>query len=328
MKKIVILFLPIAGVLAVLFAPDEAVLAGSNALDFCIKTIIPSLLPFLVFSSLAVSSGFSDLCARLFGKTMRQLFGVPGECATAFVLGLISGFPIGAKTVAELYKDGKCTRSQAETILTFCNGASPAFVIGTVGGILLHDVKAGFLLFAAQTAALIITGIIFGRRTAYQASNNKTENSFTAKASFLSSVVSAVTASALTVIYISAFIVFFAVMSEILMHYEIIPSIAKASSLLLSKTGTEIYQSDIEALLCGFVEFSTGVKKTLGVNWGLKQVILTSMILGWSGLSVHCQVAAVTAPCGLSLKKYICGKALCSAVSAIITYALYILFYR
>lgn len=326
MKKYIIPVLPFIGVLAVLFAPDDAVSAGSDALDFCIKTIIPSLLPFLVFSSLAVSSGFAEICAKMFEKIMKPLFGVSSECATAFVLGLISGFPIGAKTASELYKNGKCTRSQAETLLTFCNGASPAFVIGTVGGVLWKDVRIGVLLFVSQTVALILTGMIFGRIKTDEKIPETIKKEPIQNVSFLTSVVSAVTSSALTALYISAFIVFFAVMSEILMHYGIIPSIAKGFTLLLNKT--DICQHDIEALLCGFVEFSTGIRKTLNGESCSKQAIIISMILGWSGLSVHCQIAAAVSSQGIRLKKYICGKAICSALSAIITYTLYIMFYR
>ena len=163
MKKYFILLLPVTGIAAILFAPSDAVSAGAQALDFCLKSIIPSLLPFLVFSSLSVSSGLADICSKVFDKIMKPLFGVPGECAVAFILGLISGFPVGAKTAAELYEDEKCTNSQAENLIAFCNGASPAFVIGTVGGVILQDVKTGVLLFAAQTAALVLTGMIFGR---------------------------------------------------------------------------------------------------------------------------------------------------------------------
>jgi sporulation integral membrane protein YlbJ len=326
MKKYFVLLLPLAGIFALLSAPDDAVLAGANALDFCIKTIIPSLLPFLVFSSLAVYSGFSDICARIFGKIMQLVFGVSAECSTAIILGFISGFPIGAKTAAELCKSGKCTKAQAETLLTFCNGASPAFVIGTVGGILWNDVKIGVLLFISQSAALILTGIIFGKSKTNGFSYETIKNESASNVSFLSSVVSAVTSSALTALYISAFIVFFAVISEMLMHYGIIPYIAKMLNLIFGKAG--LYQNDFEALLCGFVEFSTGVKNTAAGGSGIKQAVITSLILSWSGLSVHCQVAAAVIPQGLSLKKYLGGKVLSTLFSAIITYALYILFYR
>ena len=39
-------------------------------------------------------------------------------------------------------------------------------------------------------------------------------------------------------------------------------------------------------------------------------------LLGWGGLSVHCQTAAVLRGAGLSLRPYLCGKALQAALSA------------
>ncbi len=326
MKKYFILLLPVIGITAMLSAPNDAVAAGSQALDFCLRSVIPSLLPFLVFSSIAVSTGLADLCAKIFGKIMHPLFGVPGECATAFILGLISGFPIGAKTAAELYENRKCSKNHAEKLLTFCNGASPAFIIGTVGGVLWNDKKIGFILFAAQTVTLIITGIVFGKTK--NVSEDPIENDCIKRKKqepFLSAVVSSVMGSAITALYITAFIVFFAVISQMLMHFGIIPAIAEFISRLFNGTG--ITQNDIETVLCGFVEFSTGVKKA-AEETGLKQAVITALILGWSGLSVHCQVAASVLPLGISVKKYILAKAFSSVLFAVTTFAFYILFNR
>jgi len=327
MKKYFLLLLPVIGITAMLSAPNDAVAAGSQALDFCLRSVIPSLLPFLVFSSIAVSTGLADLCAKIFGKIMHPLFGVPGECATAFILGLISGFPVGAKTAAELYENGKCSKNHAEKLLTFCNGASPAFIIGTVGGVLWNDKKIGFILFAAQTVTLIITGIIFGRTKngcEYQIEKDCIDRK--RHEPFLSAVVSSVMGSALTMLYITAFIVFFAVISQMLMHFGLIPAIAELVSRLFDGTG--ITQNDIETILCGFVEFSTGVKKAAEEEVGIKQAVITSLILGWSGLSVHCQTAASVLPLGISIKKYVCAKALSSVLFAMTTFAFYNLFIR
>ncbi len=317
--------IPVLGTAAILFAPSAAVSAGAKALDFCLSSVIPSLLPFLVFSSLIVSCGVADMCAKALNGIMMPLFGVPGECAAALILGLLSGFPVGAKTAADLYSNGECTRQQAERLLSFCNGAGPAFVIGTVGGVLWNDTKVGIILFSAQTAALILTGILFGRKkdSAVHAPVQK-ETSSVKHSGFTSALVSAVMSSALTVIYISAFIIFFAVISEILTYYGIIPTISN----VISKV-TQIDSEIIETFLCGFTEFSTGIKKAAESTQS-KAILatVTSAILGWSGLSVHCQVAATVLQAGLSIKKYIFGKIICCIVSAALTFLIYSIVYR
>ena len=41
---------------------------------------------------------------KLLSKIMRPLFNVPGEGAYAFIMGVISGYPVGAKIVSDFYK--------------------------------------------------------------------------------------------------------------------------------------------------------------------------------------------------------------------------------
>ena len=44
--------------------------------------------------------------------------------------------------------------------------------------------------------------------------------------------------------------------------------------------------------------------------------MLAAALLGWGGLSVHCQTAAVTAGSGISLRLYVPAKAVQAALSA------------
>lgn len=48
-------------------------------------------------------------------------------------MGIISGYPIGAKIVTEFRKNGDCSRAEAERLLAFTNNSGPLFIIGTVG---------------------------------------------------------------------------------------------------------------------------------------------------------------------------------------------------
>lgn len=56
-----------------------------------------------------------------------------GIGAYAFIMGIISGYPVGAKIVTEFRKNGNCSRAEAERLLAFTNNSGPLFIIGTVG---------------------------------------------------------------------------------------------------------------------------------------------------------------------------------------------------
>lgn len=64
---------------------------------------------------------------------MRPIFNVPGIGAYAFIMGIISGYPVGAKIVTEFKNNNECSTAEAERLLSFTNNSGPLFIIGTVG---------------------------------------------------------------------------------------------------------------------------------------------------------------------------------------------------
>ena len=64
---------------------------------------------------------------------MRPIFNVPGQSAYALLLGIISGYPVGAKIVTDLRNSNLCTKDEGERMLCFTNNSGPLFIIGTVG---------------------------------------------------------------------------------------------------------------------------------------------------------------------------------------------------
>ena len=65
--------------------------------------MVPALFPFLAVSSLLVSLGFGEWVSPHLAGVMGPLFRLPGQASSALLLGLVGGYPIGAKTAADLY---------------------------------------------------------------------------------------------------------------------------------------------------------------------------------------------------------------------------------
>ena len=124
---------------ALLCYPGEAVDAASKGLELCLNVIIPSLFPFFVISTLTVELGLAQKMGRIIEPMMRRIFNVSGACASAFVLGFVGGYPVGAKTAIALYERGECSRREAERLLSFCNNSGPAFILGVVGTSVFAD---------------------------------------------------------------------------------------------------------------------------------------------------------------------------------------------
>ena len=83
-------------------------LEAAKALTLCAGTVIPGLL---------VRLGFGQWLAPDMAGLMASLFRLPGCAGSALLLGLVGGYPIGARTAAELYASGDLTRQEAERLL-------------------------------------------------------------------------------------------------------------------------------------------------------------------------------------------------------------------
>ena len=119
-------------VFLVLFS-NENLIATKKGLSLWFNSVVPSLLPFFIATELLGHTQIVYFIGNLLNKYMKPIFNVPGIGAYAFVMGIISGYPVGAKIVTKFRQDGVCTKREAERLLAFTNNSGPLFIIGTCG---------------------------------------------------------------------------------------------------------------------------------------------------------------------------------------------------
>ena len=308
--------------LALVLWPEQALGAMRDGLKLCGNVILPSLFPFVVLSSLVVELGMSRYLGRLLEPVMAPLFRVNGNCASALALGFIGGYPVGARTAIQIYENGQCSRTEAERMLAFCNNSGPAFILGVVGAGVFGSGAAGLLLYLAHLLASLTVGILFRfykpregprsgrvRRAQFQA------------ASFSRAFTGSVTGALQATLNICAFVLFFTVFLRILAYAGILRTLGGILSALLAPLGMD--QTWAERLLTGLVEVSSGVSSlTDGALSG--RLSMAAFMLGWAGVSVHCQVLAFLGDSGLSVRTYVTGKLLHGAFSAVLARLLFL----
>ncbi len=103
--------------------------AATNGLTLWATCVVPSLFPFFVITNLLSHTKVVDFTGKLLDKLMRPLFNVPGIGGFAFVMGLISGYPVGAKIVSDFREKGLVTKDEGERLLTFTNNSRSPFHI-------------------------------------------------------------------------------------------------------------------------------------------------------------------------------------------------------
>ena len=265
--------------------------AAREGLALCAGSVIPALFPFLAASSLLLKLGFGDALAGPLAPLM-GLYRLPGEAAGALVLGLAGGYPVGARTAAELYAQGSLTRDEAERLLTFCNNANPAFLLSGLGLGVLGSDRAGLWLWLIHIFSALVTGLVLARRPGRQGGGRTLPRKAPAAAgSFPELLVGAVQGALGAILGICAFVELFYVLGLPLRR-------------LPAPWG---------AGLAGAVELFSASAALPGGRLGF---VLAAGLAGFGGLSVLCQTAAVLAPQGLSPAPCFRGKLLQGALSA------------
>ena len=303
--------------LALMLYPQEAMEAARDGLALCGNVIIPSLFPFFVLSSLVVELGLAGYLGRVLEKVMRPLFNVSGVCASAFALGFVGGYPVGARTAIDLYQKGMCTKTEAERLLAFCNNSGPAFILGVVGAGVFASSRVGVLLYLAHALASACIGVLFRFYKAApggQKAQPRPQPHFRAQR-FSAAFTGSIKNSFLSTLNICAFVVFFTVVIKMLFLSGFLPGLARVLGTVLAPLGFD--QTWAERLLTGVIELSSGVWTLTGEGALTGRMSMAAFMLGWAGVSVHCQVLSFIGDSGLSVRTYLVGKILHGGLSAL-----------
>ena len=300
---------------ALLLWPEQAVAAARDGLRLCGNVIVPSLFPFFVLSSLMVELGLSRYLGQLFQRFMVPLFRVNGACASALALGFVGGYPVGARTAIALYRSGQCTKTETERLLAFCNNSGPAFIFGVVGAGIFHSGPAGLLLYLTHVAASLAVGLLFRFYKPHdgpaspRGSGSVQFQTGNAGAAFTRSVTGALSG----ILNICAFVICFTVILRLLTLCGALDLAAEVLAFLFRPLGMDRIWA--RRLLTGVVELSSGVTALSGGAIS-GRLSMAAFMLGWAGLSVHCQVLAFLGDSGLSMGTYLSGKLLHGILSA------------
>ena len=126
--------------------------------------MVPTLFPFMMISSIMVYSGADLELGRMLSHVLRKLYRYSSYGLYALFMGFFCGFPMGAKVVSDLYEKEKISRSEADTLLSFCNNIGPAYFMGIIIPILHECGYQNTLPFVFGMYGIpAVYGIVMGR---------------------------------------------------------------------------------------------------------------------------------------------------------------------
>ena len=307
----------LCAVLSLTLWPQDAMEAARSGLALCGNVIIPSLFPFFVLSSLVVELGLAGYLGRLLEGVMRPLFRVNGACASAVALGFIGGYPVGARTALSLYEKGMCTRTEAQRLLAFCNNSGPAFILGVVGAGVFASSRAGVLIYLAHAAASLCVGLLFRFYGRDEEPRRRGGPPCIRTTRFSSAFTGAVTGALRSTLHICAFVVFFLVVVRLLTRSGLLTGLAEVLGSWFAPLGFDRVWA--QRLLTGLLEMTSGVCTLSGDGSLTGRLSMAAFLLGWAGVSVHCQVLSFLGGSGLSAGTYLAGKLLHGILAALFT---------
>lgn len=323
LKKNLISIIFLLFVIFLVIFSNSNLTATSNGLKLWANNVVPSLFPFFVAVELLSNTNVVYYLSKFLDKFMRPIFNVPGVGAFPFIMGLISGYPVGAKIVSNLYSNGSCTKDEAERLLCFTNNSGPLFIMGTVGISFYGNSTIGLLLLFTHILASITVGIILGflsrkKEKNHLKNNSKLSKKQDIKVSELGEILgNSIFNSIKTILIIGGFVTIFSVIISILERTKVLVIISSVISNLLG-----IRQDLVLGFFTGLIEFTNGLSiiskvhiKAISTN-----IILSSFILGFGGISIMLQVLSIIAKSKLSIKKYVFGKFLHGLIASLYTF--------
>lgn len=323
--------------LALVVYSEQGFEAAVGGLNLFLNIVFPSLLPFFVMSEVMLGLGVVHFMGAIFEPLMRPLFNVPGVGAFVLSMGLAAGYPMDAVITGKFRRSGLCTKVEGERLLAFTNTADPLFIFGAVAVGMFHSPKLGAVLAGAHYLAALAVGLIFrfyGRRN----EGDKVRNGESERRGFIiirayrelhraraedgrplgQLLGDAVVDSVRTLLMICGFIMFFSVALKVLEQTGIASYLSLPIAALASALGFD--ESLVPAMFAGVLEIDIGtLQASLAPAPVVQQAVVAGVIIAWSGLSVHGQVASVLAGTDIGMKPYIVARALHAALAGVFT---------
>ena len=307
MKAKIATIAALCAMLEMILAPQQMIESGRYALSLCAELIIPSLFPFFVLSGLLNRLGFAAAIARQLAKPAARLYGVSGAGATAFFMGLVGGYPLGAAYIADMRRQGLVSLEEAERLMGFCSNSGPAFLVGSIGAGVFGSARLGVGLYIIHVLAAAITGLFF------RVDGKCRGNAPAAPRESGGALIESVRQAAQSILSVCGFIVCFCVIIGLLDAHGIFSLLA---GQLAQITGLELHAA--RAALSGFLELGSGSMRGLAVSPA--NLAIAAGIVGWGGVSVHFQTYAVLADSDIKGGLHLAGRLINCAVSAALGY--------
>lgn len=127
------------------------VLEGATLFAVC---VMPATLPFLFLTAILTRQKTFRRAADKIAPLAERTFRVSGAGGLCAVLSALSGYPVGARTVSDLYSRGAIPKQELFRLSCLCSTSGPMFLVGAVGAGMFQSAALGWILFFSHLAGV------------------------------------------------------------------------------------------------------------------------------------------------------------------------------
>ena len=278
-KVLIVLLL----IVCAIFICNPAIYAKSclKAISVWSVKVLPVLFPFFIFTKIIVA--LTQPKQTKLDKVFFKLYHTPATCSSIFLLSLISGYPMGAKLICDMFERGIYTRQDAKHMLAFCSVSGPMFMIGTVGVAVFGNIKFGVVIMCANVLACLINGLIFrGKKREQKKPQLLQIKQPTNNGNILGD---SVYDALISILMVGAFIVLAFLFIDVLKNTGVLIRLSAGIAKV-----THIDTNFVQAFLSGIVEITRGVIDLSAVACPMQvKLIFASALIGFGGISIFMQ---------------------------------------
>ena len=303
MYKYFVKLLTIFVFILMLLFPKQVFAGASDGLLLWFNSVLPTLLPFMILSNLLLRTHAIDWIVRITGPVSRRVLETSDYGSFAAVTGFLCGYPMGSKVTADLLRDGKISLSEAQYLLSFCNNASPVFIISYI---VLQNMRQERLLVPALVILMsspILASFLFrifyrhGRQNFYAVSVS--ENSGQTAGNIVD--------------------------ASIMNGFEMITKVGgyiMLFSILISLVETaDISNYLIRNVLLPSMEITNGISLLCQSSLSAADTFFLCMVCtSFGGWCAAAQTSCMISGTGLSIKPYIVQKLIIATVTSLLCY--------
>lgn len=271
---------------------DIVINSTLSASHLFITKVFVSIFPFIILSDILYYFNYDLFLKKIFGNIISKLFNVSKNASIIYILSILTSHPGNAIYIKGMLDNKTIDEEDATKILRATYFPSIAFVIGSIGIGIYHDIKIGIILYLITFLNNILIGVFLRGKKKCNDIEYVKQNKLTLQETLSNSISKGINTSYI----ILGNIIIFTILVNLLNHYLNI-------------------NSTVLAIISGMLEMTNGIFMIGNLNINLTyKVILTSFILNFSGLSIIFQTSSILSKYKINIKKILIVKLIFSII--------------